>query len=291
MRKFLKWLIVLCAIILIIALVSINIFATFFTGQNSQILSYFNDLNTRVHIDYIEFEDTQIRCIRTGPEDNTLPLILFIHGAPGSAFDYKEYLADYDLKSQFRLVSMDRLGYGHSDFGHSEINIERHARAAATVIQSFENQTVFVVSHSYGCPVAGKLAADYPDLLKGFIMLAPLNDPNSEPLPLYSIFAHSIIGKLVLPTFIDVASDEKIRHAESLRQIENDWSKISVPVLHIHGEKDGLAPFRANVTFSQNNINPTVLSLRTEKNMGHLLLWLNAGYVKSQMLNFISKNS
>ena len=286
LKKIFKWLSILVLILLTIFVVALNVFAFAFEGKESAIMDYFSDLNTPAQIDYVQFENTRIRYVQTGNQSDSAEMLLFIHGAPGNLDNFKEYMADYDLRQRFKMVSMDRLGYGDSDFGNAENSLERQARAAAEVIRNFSYKKLVVVSHSYGGPVSGKLAADFPDLVDGIIMIAPLNDPKSEPLHLYSFLSDSFLGRLVLPKFIDVASTEKMNHSAALLDIKEDWKKISDPVLHIHGAKDGLAPFEENIYFSVENIDNRILYLERPAEMGHLLIWLNAGYIKEQILNF-----
>lgn len=90
-----------------------------------------------------------------------------------------------------------------------------------------------------------------------------------------------------MPEFVDVATDEKMTHAEELASIKNDWKELTIPVLHIHGEDDGLAPFEENIRFSRENIPEELLSIYSETQMGHLNIWINAGTVKKEILKFI----
>ena len=258
-------------------------------GKDGSLRQYFSDLNTHVNIERIPFQNDSIRYIQTGQDRDSIPTLLFIHGAPGNLDNFKTYLADIDLKSEFRLVSMDRLGYGDSDFGNSETDLAVQAKAAVEVLNSFSSSEVYLISHSYGCPIAAKLVIDNPGLIDGLIMCAPLNDPEAEPVEWYSYIANTSYMRLLLPEFVNVASDEKMNHKASLRKIENDWQRISSPVLHIHGKKDGLAPFQANIDFSKKKIPSEFLYLDEQKDMGHLLIWMDAGYIKNRILSFIEE--
>jgi len=288
-RKLIKWLSILLLVLLTIFIVAINVFAFAFEGKDSAINSYFTDLNTAHELRYTEFEDTRIRTVHTGPSNSRITL-LFIHGAPGNLDNFKAYLADSDMNTSYRMISMDRLGYGGSDTGNSELDLTRQAEAAHHILSRYGSELNFIVSHSYGCPVAGKLAMDHPESVAGIVMIAPLIDPYNEPLALYSLLADSFLGRLLLPEFIDVASDEKMAHSRSLKKIESGWSRIDIPVLHIHGQKDGLAPYEPNVTFSKERINNQYLTIVSPEDMGHMLIWLNAAYVKKQIINFIEEN-
>src|SRR5689334_7306694 len=48
--------------------------------------------------------------------EDSLPTLVFIHGSPGSWSAFTNYLTDPDLLKKFRLMSIDRPGFGYSDF-------------------------------------------------------------------------------------------------------------------------------------------------------------------------------
>src|SRR5687768_3424492 len=52
----------------------------------------------------------------SGSED--LPTLVFIHGSPGSWMNYVKFMWDTTLRKKFRMVSIDRPGFGYSDFGN-----------------------------------------------------------------------------------------------------------------------------------------------------------------------------
>ena len=49
--------------------------------------------------------------------DDALPTLVFVHGSPGSWMHYMKYMWDGDLRKKFRIVAIDRPGFGYSDFG------------------------------------------------------------------------------------------------------------------------------------------------------------------------------
>jgi pimeloyl-ACP methyl ester carboxylesterase len=287
--RFLKWFGVVAVFLLLIFIVTLNVFAFVFNGEDDALNSYFSERGIPYKLERIDFEDTQLRFLQTGIEHDSASIILFIHGAPGNLDNFKSYLSDIDLRQGFKLIAMDRLGYGGSAYGESETSIARQAAAAAAVIRRNKARKVYVFSHSYGGPVSAKLTVDYPDLVDGLIMCAPLNDPYSEPMHWYSKLANWSISRSLMPAFIDVATDEKMTHAKELKKIEGDWAKINIPVLHVHGKNDRLAPFEENVNFSRKNINEDFLQIYISDKMGHLNIWVDAGTIKEKTLNFISQ--
>src|SRR5687768_111996 len=50
--------------------------------------------------------------------DATKPLILFLHGSPGSLSAFIHFLADSVLLKEALLITTDRPGFGNSNFGN-----------------------------------------------------------------------------------------------------------------------------------------------------------------------------
>ena len=95
-------------------------------GSEHYAQTYFNKLGIDYEFGRVRSGDRQLRYVHTGQKDSTKPLILFVHGAPGSWEAYKFFLADTDLRSMAQLISIDRLGYGESDYGQPALDIATH---------------------------------------------------------------------------------------------------------------------------------------------------------------------
>src|SRR5687767_4154683 len=69
-----------------------------------------------------QIDGRRIHYAQTGVD--TLSTLVFIHGTPGSWNAFADYLEDKDLLQKYRLISIDRPGFGYSDFGKAE-NLQR----------------------------------------------------------------------------------------------------------------------------------------------------------------------
>ena len=49
--------------------------------------------------------------------NDSLPTMVFLHGSPGSWSHYIDFMYDDSLQKKFRFISIDRPGFGYSDFG------------------------------------------------------------------------------------------------------------------------------------------------------------------------------
>ena len=290
LKSILFWGSLIILVLVILFLLIINIMASVMNSPDYAIDDYFTKLNTPFQIHRTNFEDGTLRYVETGIQADSVPLILFIHGAPGTWDAFKSYMADYDLVNQYRMISMDRLGYGGSHYNKSENNIERHARSALKILDQYQNNEIYVVSHSYGGPISGVMASLAPEKISGLIMCAPVNDPKSEPLAWYAKMANWKLSRAVLPPFVDVATDEKMNHKQALIKITHHWANVACPVLHYHGPDDTLAPYEGNIAFSTQHIKPDLLNMVTDETGGHLLIWFKAATFKQLIIDFINEN-
>ncbi len=262
----------------------VNSCVSFHTGDEKT-ERYFEKRQVPARIRHLDFQGKPTRYIETGLDQHR-KLIVFVHGAPGSSNNYYSYLADTLLCRQARLVSADRLGYGNSNPGKAETSIAIQAGQVRQIIQQYQADTVILVGHSYGGPIVGKCAMDFPEELTAVVMLSPVNDPENEPIFWYSHFGRWKATRWMLPAALKVAADEKFSHARALAEISDGWKGIRIPVVHIHGRKDGLAPL-ANIAFSEKNIAPAYLNLIYLENTGHFIPWTDYELVRETLLGLL----
>ena len=105
------------------------------------------------------------------PSQNTA---LFIHGLGSSSCFYKTITPA--LKSSTRCISLDTPGSGLSELGHGEQSVATIAKDAIGLLDVLNvREKVVMVGHSMGGIVASYLAAEYPDRVKGVVLLGPVN--------------------------------------------------------------------------------------------------------------------
>lgn len=213
--------------------------------------------------------------------------IFFVHGAPGASDNYYTYLQDSVLLSKANLYSIDRPGYGYSNFGKAETSIKTQTEVVAEVIDSLPENNFVVLGHSYGGPIAAYASVLSPKV-KNVIMLAPAIDPDHEKIFWVSYIAKWKLTKWMVPGAMGVAGDEKFTHEAELEQIKNIWREVKVPILHIHGTKDILVPFE-NLEFSKQNFNLRYLDTLVISKGNHFIPWKNYDLVKGELLRCIQE--
>jgi len=69
---------------------------------------------------------------------DTLPTLFFVHGSPGSWNAFKRYLQDKDLIRHYRMVAIDRPGFGFSEFNDAR-NLSEQTRIIDHLLTSIRN--------------------------------------------------------------------------------------------------------------------------------------------------------
>jgi pimeloyl-ACP methyl ester carboxylesterase len=259
-----------------------------FRQSDPEIVKLFRKAGKKIRIVYDSVGELRVRSL-VSPEDPKLPWVVFIHGAPGSSMDYYAYLKDDRLTSSVNMMSIDRPGYGYSAFGRSVTSIDRQADVISQVItKRCAGRPVVLVGHSFGGPIAARIAMKYRELSSALIMLAPAIDPENEKTLKIAYLGIMPVFRDVIPVAFRVAADEKFTHQNELAKIADSWSDINIPVCHIHGKKDRLVPYD-NLAFSRSVVAESQLLALTLDDEDHFLPWTQRALITKWILTYAAK--
>jgi len=236
----------------------------------------------------VDFDGKNFRYIEVSDANYQKPTIIFIHGAPGSSDNYFQFMKDHTMAAKFDMISVDRLGYGYSDFGNSETSLVVQAKSLASVLEEYKNTATFLVGHSYGGPVAVKAAVLYPKLVQGIMLLAPAIDPENEKKVGIAWMGKTAPFRWLTPSSLKVATDEKYSHVDELKKMLPDYKKLCIPVIYIHGDEDSLVPFE-NLAFAEKSIDSNCLKLIALAGEDHFLPWSQEALIKEELFALGSK--
>jgi len=210
------------------------------------------------------------------------PAVIFVHGSPGSWSAFERYLEDPELAARFRLISVDRPGFGRSGLGRAMPSLRRQAEALAAVWRDWEEgRRALLVGHSLGGPVAARMAARAPERVAGLLLLAPSVDPALENVRWYQHFGHVPPFRWLLPLDIRATNDEIYPLRRELERLAPEWRRIDAPVIALHGADDNLVP-AGNLRFLRERL-PSA-DLRRLEDQNHFLVWNRYEAVKGALL-------
>jgi pimeloyl-ACP methyl ester carboxylesterase len=132
----------------------------------------------RLALDYVEsvvLGDLP-QWIAVRADDASAPLMLFLHGGPGTAQIMFTRKAQRDLARDFVVVNWDQRGAGRSYGKHvraEDMTIERFVLDAEELVDAllsrFGRKKLFLVGHSWGSIVGLKVAEKRPDVLHAYV--------------------------------------------------------------------------------------------------------------------------
>lgn len=229
-----------------------------------------------------------IHYVKSG--DDAKPLVLFVHGSPGSLSAFIHFLTDSSLLPVTMLITADRPGFGYSNFGQAEPSLKKQAEALKPILENYKkNGPVILVGHSLGGPLIARMAMDYPELVGGLIIVAGSIDPNLEPnetwfrAPLATPFLSWILPRSMR------SSNEEIYHLKpELEKMTPLWSTIRCPVIVIQGKKDSLVP-AANADFAKKMLVNAPVEFVFKEDMDHFVPWSNPELIRQAILELVLK--
>lgn len=216
--------------------------------------------------------------------NDTLPTLFFVHGSPGSWTAFKKYMQDSDLLYRFRIISIDRPGFGYSNFNHA-LHLNKQAPLIFEVINRENNsKQVHLVGHSIGGPVVVKLAQEHPQSFNSLTILAGSVSPYHEPRENWRKVAFYFPFKYMLPGAFRPSNEEIIYFKKDLFGLDSNYSLLDMPVTFIHGDKDP----RVTVKNVEYGLGKLSFNKQTHAiiipNANHFIPWLHYTEIKNHLL-------
>jgi pimeloyl-ACP methyl ester carboxylesterase len=216
---------------------------------------------------------------------DSLPTIVFVHGSPGSWMNYMIFMWDSAMRKKFRIVAIDRPGFGYSDFGKA-MHLKEQCDMIMPVLQKLKTgKPMFLVGHSMGGPVVVRLAAENSSLFQTVVIIAGSIDVNQEKTETWRRIMNVRPFYWCLPGAFGPSNTELLYLKKDLVPLQNEFKKITSNVLFVHGDEDTWVPI-ANIAFGQSMmINAKSISADTLHGAGHNIPWERTDELKHILLN------
>ena len=217
-----------------------------------------------------------------------LPTLFFVHGSPGSWDAFRIYMMDTALLKHFRLISVDRPGFGYSDFG-TAYHLSYQALLINKIIEKENNnEPVHLIGHSIGGPVIVRMAQDKPQYFSSLTILSGSVSPYDEPKEYWRYaFAYSPL-KFLMPGAFRPSNDEIVCFKKELYKLDEGYGLLRMPVTFIHGDKDKFVTVK-NVDYGKKKLehNPGVKIILIP-GAGHFIPWERFDIIRDHLLTLKS---
>lgn len=191
----------------------------------------------------VETYQGPIRVVQADKVAKAGPLVVGIHGTPGSWTAWKALMTQADVQSTYQVFALDRPGWGDSRTEQNRVfpEFKTQAEILSPVLKALsEEQSLTLVAHSWGGPVALQLAADYPEMINGLVLIASPADPaKSEPRWYHRLAELSPVQWLIGESMTRSNEEMLILHHE-LERLAPQLASIQQPVAIIQGGRDWL---------------------------------------------------
>lgn len=174
--------------------------------------------------------------------NDTFPTLFFVHGSPGSWDAFSVYLKDKELLSKFRMISIDRPGFGYSQFGKAK-NLSEQAAIILPLIKHLSNgKPIHIIGHSLGGPLIVKMVAENANIFSSMVLLAASVDPLEEPKEEWRGLAFNTPLQYLLPGAFRPSSNEIWMAKKELVPLAKQFDSITCNAFIVHGDKDDFVP-------------------------------------------------
>ncbi len=248
-----------------------------------------NPFHFEAKIDYFYTKERRVRYVEIGKD--SLPLIVFVHGAPSSSRFWEGMLTDSLLLSNAKMLAVDRPGYGYSGYGKPELSVQKQAAIIANIIRQERPHHSKIILHgsSYGGTVAARIAMDYPDLVDGLLLQSASVAPGEEKTYDITYYTTHWSTEWFVPGALKVANHEKLSHKTELEKMRPFWRRIKVPTIILHGAMDKLI-YPMNAAYARQMLtHARSVDLIMVKQSAHDLLWTRRDLLIASLLKLLNK--
>ncbi|MFA6046054.1 MAG: alpha/beta hydrolase [Phycisphaerales bacterium] len=212
--------------------------------------------------------------------DAAKPRVIYIHGTPGDATGWADFLVDPVMGCE--AIAVDRLGFGKSGpkGGGGVDSFDIQAAAIAPLLVKQGGRWPVVVGHSLGGPIAAWIAGAYPDKVSGLVIVAGSLDPDLEKPGLAQDIATTSLARWLMPRALDNSMGELDGAKAQTKLLAPLLDKITCPVIVIHGTTDELVPYD-NVKYIQKMLTHAAsVQIITIDKQGHFVPWQRADAIR-----------
>jgi len=216
---------------------------------------------------------------------DSLPTLVFIHGSPGSWDAFDPFMKDSALRAMYRMVSIDRPGYGGSaDAG--AMHLQDQSKLIVPVLRSLAHEgPLMLAGHSLGGPMVVQLAADDPQDIACIVLLAGSVSPAFEEKENWRYWFNTFPLKYLLPGAVRPSNVELLYFKKDVYTLAEAFPKVTCDVRIIHGDVDPMVP-PGNVAYAKEKlVNARSVQVQMLPGANHFIPWTRTEIIQKALLD------
>lgn len=211
-----------------------------FRTSDKKAIREFGELGLRLDTTRTLVDGRSLHHVSIGAD--TLPTLLFVHGTPGSWTAFESFMKDSALLRRYRMVGIDRPGFGYSDFGKA-LPLREQTRLMWRALDTLrKGRRLFLAGHSLGGPIVLRMAAERPDAVDGIMLISGSVDPALEPREGWRRWMDVPPLRYLLPGAFRPSNTELVHFKKDVKELQEDFPRVTCDVHIVHGMLDRWVP-------------------------------------------------
>lgn len=260
-----------------------------FRTSDNKAMREFGEMGLSLDASTAKVEGRNLHYVSVGPD--TLPTLLFVHGTPGSWTAFESFMKDSTLRRRFRMVGIDRPGFGYSDFGKA-LPLREQTRLMSVVLDSLRNgKPLYLAGHSLGGPIVVRMAAERPEAVDGIMLISASVDPGLEPKERWRNWMDVPPLRFLLPGAFRPSNTELVHFKKDIVELRDDFPKVRCAVHIVHGMKDRWVP-SGNADYARGMLrNARAGQWIMIAEGSHFIPWTHHGVIADAMVRMLETTS
>ncbi|WP_421850245.1 alpha/beta fold hydrolase [Marinomonas sp.] len=198
------------------------------------------------HVLYMKGPNGEFKLHYVSSDTSTKPrdTVVFVHGTPGDWSSFARYFLEDTFKKDFRVISIDRPGWGKSTFaGPFPTKLQTQSDMLGPVLKNIwernGKQKIILAGHSLGASLVPLLAANYTDYVRGVVILAGDIKPSLAEARWYNTIL-DWTPSFLIPDMWNHSNLEVLDLTKSLEEAQPKFASLTMPITIVQGTDDTL---------------------------------------------------
>ncbi|MBT5032840.1 MAG: alpha/beta hydrolase [Proteobacteria bacterium] len=204
-----------------------------------------------------------------------MAVAVWVHGTPGGWASGGRLLVNEEFTRQVLFASIDRPGWGRSQFIDAPQLVTSYAEQAKLIVPLLKKlkadnpgKPLILVGHSLGGSIIPVIAADFPELVNGLLIVSAGLDPELTLPRWYNRVARNRLINGAIGERMQAANVEMYSLAPELEKLSRRWTELKMPIIVVQGDEDELVN-PANADYAERVLNPEYSRIVRLPNQGH----------------------